>query len=290
MNYPRVLQKVLCDPWCVRYETHAAIRRVLASRLKETETTLQAIAAEYGSGFVSDGSFPKEGPYNTVRADRSKLYVRGNLAVIPVHGVIGSHLSLLETMCGGYDVQYLQSAVHEAHNRADIKKVLFDFNSPGGAVIGVPEAAMMVRNLSKAKQTYSFTSGEMCSAAYWIASQTRRVYATASAIVGSIGVYIALLDETKAMELDGLKLELFKAGAHKGIGLPGNPLTDADRAILQSMVDSIYANFTKDIKTMRGGIDSNAMQGQVFFGSEAKRLGLIDATVLSANDFAQTLS
>ena len=39
-----------------------------------------------------------------------------------------------------------------------------------GAVVGTPELAAVAATLDKAKPVYAFTSGKMCSAAYWIAS------------------------------------------------------------------------------------------------------------------------
>ena len=60
----------------------------------------------------------------------------------------------------------------------------------------------------------------MCSAAYWIGSQATELYATGSAYVGSIGTYLAWLDPSIQMQMNGLQLQLFSAGKFKGIGLP----------------------------------------------------------------------
>ena len=71
-----------------------------------------------------------------------------------------------------------------------VKKVCLAINSPGGTVTGVEEIANQVRSMSK--PTMAYTEGEMCSAAYWIASQSDAVFATPSARVGSIGVLLPM--------------------------------------------------------------------------------------------------
>jgi dienelactone hydrolase len=52
----------------------------------------------------------------------------------------------------------------------------------------------------------------MASAAYWIASQARAIYATPSAQVGSIGVVQAVVDRSAAINAAGIKVEVFSVG------------------------------------------------------------------------------
>ena len=44
-----------------------------------------------------------------------------------------------------------------------------------------------------------------------------------------------------------MKLELFKSGALKAMGMPGNPLSDEEREHLQAGVTMAYAAFIKDV-------------------------------------------
>jgi len=110
-------------------------------------------------------------------------------------------------------------------------------------------------------------------------SQANHVYATPSSSVGSIGVYLALLDRSEEMKQRGVALKLFKAGDHKGMGLPGNPLTEADETLLQGEVDKVYKMFTTAVSARRPKVEKSTMQGQVFMGVDSKSRGLIDATV-----------
>ena len=112
-------------------------------------------------------------------------------------------------------------------------------------------------------------------------AKTNHIYITESASVGSIGVYLALLDRSEAMKARGDKLQLFKAGKFKAMGFPGTTLTEEESAMLQATVDKAYTKFTSAVTSSRPGVQSAAMQGQMFTGSDARDAKLVDALVLS---------
>ena len=103
--------------------------------------------------------------------------------------------------------------------------------------------------------------------------------ATRSATLGCIGTYIALYDRTEQLKAAGIKLELFAAGAYKGMCLDGNPLTDPQRAFLQAVTDRSNQMFTEFVIERRGAIAAETMQGQWFDGEQAVELGLADQIV-----------
>ena len=84
-------------------------------------------------------------------------------------------------LMGATGSEEIGAALSEAAKRDDIKGVFLDIDSPGGTVAGTPELAAAVKSLNRQKPVYAFSSGLMCSAAYWIASQARAIYATPSA-------------------------------------------------------------------------------------------------------------
>ncbi len=136
------------------------------------------------------------------------------------------------------------------------------------------------------KPVVAFSDAMIASAAYWIASQAGEVYVTPSSSIGSIGTYLAWLDETVKMQVEGLKLELFAEGKHKGMGLPGRPLTMDDRQLLQSRVKQINDNFQSTVRRTRPDVGDETMQGQTFTGEDAEKNGLADGLV---NDFDEFL-
>lgn len=197
--------------------------------------------------------------------------------IIPVHGVLGKHLSELEMMCGGCDVDTVSQMIDLAMGDQNVKRLIFDFRSPGGEVTGIPELAAKIAAITS-KETIAFTDSLCCSAALWLAEQCHHFVVTPSSQVGSIGVWCAYMDSSGAMEKAGQRMQAISAGKYKLMGAYWKPLTDEERAMLQASVDSTYAEF-KEAVNVRRVVDDKYMQGQVFDGDEAVEYGIADATV-----------
>jgi signal peptide peptidase SppA len=156
------------------------------------------------------------------------------------------------------------------------KGVLLSFDSPGGGVSGVPELAAKLAAVNKTVPLVAYADGLCCSAAYWLASQASLIVSGKTAQSGSIGVYQAFLDRSREMELAGRKVELFSTGKFKGMGLTGLPLSDDQRAMLQSRVDQVFGWFKGAVADGRGKVPDEAMQGQSYYGEDARKENLVD--------------
>lgn len=210
-----------------------------------------------------------------------KPYVVGNIGVIPVVGVIGKGLTPLEKMMGATDVNEIADALDAFAMNPEVEKVALQVSSPGGTVTGVEELANKVRNLKK--PTLAYTDSEMASAAYWIASAADRVLASGSASVGSIGVYMAIPDYSKAAEMAGIKMVVVKSGKFKGAGIEGTSLDEGQMANLQESVDTIHADFKAAVNMKRKLVKAEAMEGQIFSGKQAAAQGLVTGLADSFN-------
>ena len=217
-----------------------------------------------------------------------KPYKAGSVGVIPLHGVIGKGLSPLDKMTGATDLNDFASALEDYANDAEVKTILVDISSPGGTVTGVEEAGAMLARVQK--PTVAFTETEMASAAYWIGSQADRVVSTPSATVGSIGVYMAFADVSKAYESMGVKMEVIKSGTLKGAGIEGTSLSEAQRADLQAQVDSIHADFRSAVTSKRSSVATSDMEGQVFSGKVGAQKGLVTGLTTSFNQLVADLN
>lgn len=196
---------------------------------------------------------------------------------IPINGAIGQKLSPFQRGDGAVDVMDISAELDQAEQDETVQAILLDIDSPGGMVLGTPELADKINRVKK--PVYAFTNGMIASAAYWIAASADQIFATPTASIGGIGVYIPWVDQTKAYEMQGLSVELIKAGKLKGMGFPGTSLTNVQRDHLQSRVDSIYSMFTSHVRAMRGDVAKSTMQGQTFMAQEANKLGLVDLVV-----------
>jgi signal peptide peptidase SppA len=155
--------------------------------------------------------------------------------------------------------------------------IVLHMDTPGGTVTGTPETSAQIAYISEhIKPVVAFTDGGANSAGYYLAAPCWQIVASHSARVGSIGVYMALLDSSVAYEINGYKQELFASGKYKGMGLPGLPLTDAQKDHLQREVDALYADFRDVVRAGRPDVADESMQGQTFRAIEALDAGLID--------------
>ena len=207
--------------------------------------------------------------------ESSLLNSEDGVGVVAIEGPILRKPDLFDRLVfGATSSEEIGEALREAARRDDIKAVFLDIDSPGGTVAGIPELAAAVKGLNERKPVYAFSSGQMCSAAYWVASQARAVYATPSARVGSIGVVQALIDNTVALDKAGLKVEVFSVGKYKAMGAPGTPLTDEQRELIQSNLAEIAAEFHDAVLARGRAIPAEAMEGQTFSGKQAQRHNL----------------
>jgi protease-4 len=196
-------------------------------------------------------------------------------AMIPVEGVIGRKFDNVLNSSGVVSVDILDRLIQEADADSKVSSIMLVMDTPGGTSAGMQEITDTIRNTVKPIGAYA--DGMCASAGYWIASQCDMVFATQSADVGSVGVYMAILDRSRQMELNGIKVDMIKSGTMKGMGYPGTTLTEAQRAFLQARVDGIGTQFRAVVRDGRKmPISDDVMQGQSFDAGTAHKIGLID--------------
>ena len=203
------------------------------------------------------------------------LSVEDGIGVVAIDGPILRKPDIFaRVLFRATDSGEIGAALREAGQRDDIKAVFLDIDSPGGTVAGTPELAATVASINERKPVYAFSSGLMASAAYWIASQARAIYATPSAQVGSIGVVQAVIDDSAALDAEGIKVEVFAVGKYKAMGAPGTPLTDDQRDLIRSNLAEIAQEFHAAVLARGRSIPAEAMEGQTFSGRQAQRVNL----------------
>jgi protease-4 len=275
---------MLLEP--VRYSLESA----LLSRMEIShggEATPQLAIGEPGKPMEDYLEFMRDVDATMEARRIDKVYRRyGNVAVVQMNGVIDKRLSQFEMQCyGGYDLADFDSALQLAASDDRVERVVLAITSPGGSVAGVPESAARVARLTAAKEVRAFVDVQACSAAYYIASQADHIAAASSATIGSIGVYMAMVDQSRALEMEGYKVELIKAGKYKAMGAAFKPLADEERAMLQASVTDLHEQFKAAVRsgrraaTERGGhqtVSDAAMEGQWFDGRKALEHRLVD--------------
>lgn len=219
---------------------------------------------------------------NSLDAKQPSYELRDGLATVRIHGTMLRQVSprqkAISAICGVRlcSMEETADALLQAAADPAVHTILLDIDSPGGTVNGTPELAQVVRTIAKDKHVYAFTAGQCCSAAYWVASQADVIYAAPSATVGSIGVILPVVDSSALYGRCGLKMEAFSAGKYKSTGMDGTSLTEEQRDRLTQQVNATWARF-KQAVTRRRTIDEADMEGQSFYGTDARDKRLVDA-------------
>jgi ClpP class serine protease len=160
------------------------------------------------------------------------------------------------------------------------RAVILRFDSPGGEAAGCFETADNVRALCDAagKQLHAFAEGDCCSAAYAIASRAQSITIGNAALMGSIGVLSCRDDYSQQNAQRGVRVALIASGARKADGHPDQPLSEAEIANTQAIVDSMGGVFFELVARGRGLTPEGVSQleAKVFHGATAVAAGLAD--------------
>lgn len=224
----------------------------------------------------------------SMSAGERPLYTNvGGVAAIPVGGLIVKYANLVNgaSQPRGTSMEALKRALRQAKRDDSVESIVLDIDSPGGSSADVAETADLIRRIdTKDKPVYAVVEGgDCCSAAFWLAAATRRIYATNGSEIGSIGVWSVMVDESAAAEAEGVKVHVLRYGEHKAIGMiPGEEVTQEAIDHHQKGINTLGDMFVDAVRKFRGmdSADARAVaDGSVHYARDAKRIGLVDEIV-----------
>lgn len=160
-----------------------------------------------------------------------------------------------------------------------VKAIVLRVNSPGGGVSPSQEIYDEVKATAAVKPVVVSMGSVAASGGYYIAAPAQRILANPGTITGSIGVIMQFTNVEELLGKVGLKSQVVKSGRHKDIGSPVRPMSTADREILQSLIDDVYAQFVQAVAESRKmDIDKvrQLADGRIFTGRQAFEAGLVD--------------
>lgn len=208
-------------------------------------------------------------------------------AIICINGVIGKNLTAMEKCLGCTDVNDIVASMRMYEKDPKVQRVVLKFNSGGGTTTGLEETARYIFNYPK--QTIAFTDEDMGSAAFWLGSQCQRLIVTPSSSIGSCGIYVSLVDESKHYADEGKEVIVIKSGMYKGAGVEGVSLTQAQGDWIQQEVDELHTRFIAAVKRARPMANEDDLQGQSFYGDIAAQRGLATGVVDSWEELIEQL-
>jgi len=204
----------------------------------------------------------------------------GDVAVLPLFGVLMPRASLMSQMSGGTSVEQFTRDLGDLVADDTVETIVLNVDSPGGMTDLIPEAAQQIREARNQKRIIAVANTDAASAAYWLAAQATELIVTPSGSVGSVGVYAAHQDFSEKLQREGVATTLISAGRFKTEGNPFEPLNEEALAAVQARVDEFYAMFTTDVAAgrrvtpddVRGGFG----EGRMVTATNAVAIGMAD--------------
>jgi len=268
----RVLGAIRAQPWAIMPDYLAAIEAIAMRALQSG--ALQAVAAD-GHAARLDAGLQAVAAVGVPLQGASMSTVRDGSAVIPVLGPIFPRATMINSSAGGTSLDGIMRDFRVAQSNPDVEQIVMLFDSPGGIVSGLGEAAEAIR--ASTKPVVAFVTGQCASAAYWLASQATSIVLEPAAQVGSIGV---MLSGSRQVAPDANGKRSFDViSTHAPMKLP-DPDTEEGRANMQASVDDAEAVFMGDVakgrKVSVATVRAEFGRGGMVIAKAAVELGMAD--------------
>lgn len=200
-----------------------------------------------------------------------------NVAVMPIDGIImpfGHGYEFAEITTTPSDVRDFLAL---ATNDKNIDGVMFEINSPGGTPVA---SASIMEQIQELELPNVVLIGDIgASGGYMVASAADRLFASAMSDVGSIGVSMSYIEESKKNKEEGLTYVPLNSGKFKDIGSPNKPLGTDERTYLESELQLVHTEFVKIVAANRNLTTEEVAilaDGSSMVGSRALEHKLID--------------
>jgi len=237
---------------------------------------------------------PEPSMYLTQSGERREpgYQVIDGVAVIEVFGGLAHRGGLQADSSYILGYQTIARRLTAALEDSGVHTVLMVLDSPGGEVSGVFSLAEQIYNARGTKRIVAAVSDMACSAGYLIASACGEVYASETACLGSIGVVMRHVDQSKRIEKMGMTITHIFMGDHKVDGNPFEPLPEDVRARYQNVCIKLYTMFTQRV-ALYLGMDVQAVintQAAVYVGDESLNVGLANGVESTDETISRLIS
>lgn len=183
---------------------------------------------------------------------------------------------------GGADVigqGIMNKAIRKAKEDEKVKAIVLRVDSPGGSAL-VSDIIWREIELAKEVKPVVVSMGNVAaSGGYYIAAGADKIFAEATTITGSIGVFGTVPNIAELAEDIGINAEQVGTNKNSVDYSLFEPMTDEFRAVVQESIEDVYETFLSRVSAGRGITMAEAdslAQGRVWSGTDAKRLGLVD--------------
>lgn len=201
-----------------------------------------------------------------------------SIAVVFVNGTITDSENNTD-IAGSQDIVEQLRNIRNNLNSQNVQAVILRVNSPGGSV----DASEAIRSELEALRSYQIPvvvsmGGMAASGGYWISTASDYIIASPNTITGSIGIFGIIPTFEKSLSHIGVYNDGVATSPLANNSVTRN-LPDEMSQLIQINIDNGYNTFISLVAKARNmsteQVDKIA-QGQVWLGSEASNIGLVD--------------
>ena len=267
------LNKMVSDDYLSLKDGNDAVKLKLADKAVYERTMDQRIADALGVekekvNFISPSTL------SSMAEAKQALKTGDNIAVLYAVGEIR------EGTKNGINCEVLVPVITELADDDDVKGMVLRVNSPGGSVFGSEQIAEALAYFQKKGKPLAVSMGDYAaSGGYWISCHADRIFADATTITGSIGIYGMFPNASQLADKLGIHIQ--EVSTNPQASFPGlfKKMDESQMAQVQLYIEKGYERFINRVATGRKMKPSEVRviaEGRVWDGKKALSLGLVD--------------
>lgn len=229
--------------------------------------------------FAGAGKKPSDLPaadyrdYLASRADEDMT--EGAVAVVFAEGEISDVPEM-----GGVVAREFNMLLDDAASAPETRALVIRVNSPGGDAVAAETIRAKIEEIRESGIPVVVSMGDYAaSGGYWISTAAEKIIAHPMTVTGSIGVFSLVPHAEDLLKRLRIGFEGYRTAPLADMGVVFRRPSEAEDALYQAGVSRTYAEFkrlTMEARGMDPDEVEKAAQGRIWFGTDAKRLGLVD--------------
>lgn len=229
---------------------------------------------------------------NADQEGRKELSKVEDIGVIDVFGPLTYRSSGWEALCGGMSYALMIEKTQELL-AAGCKTIVMNIDSAGGEAYSCFESTDEVRAMvdQAGAKLYAYIDGTAASAAYAIACAADEVVINPYGRAGSIGVLIALYNDSEALKMNGYERIFVTDGEQKVPFAKDGSFREEFLEGLQESVSNLGDAFRAHV-SKHTGLTTEALkdtQAKVFDAKQALELGLVNK-IMTRSEFVSYIT
>lgn len=175
----------------------------------------------------------------------------------------------------------VKEELDKARKDEGIKALVLRINSPGGTVSAADMIYHEIVQFKEERRTpvVACFMGLAASGGYYVAQAADEIIAHPTTLTGSIGVVAMKFNLKGLMNKVGVEQDTVKSGPWKDFWSPFKPATEAEKEMMQAIIDDFYRQFVELVgqnrKLSRNEVKKVA-DGRIFTAAQARNLKLVD--------------